>query len=83
MVGFMSSSSSLCSSSFPFQSNEFSSSTISNRLAQAVWNDDWTRTICLDLELVDEMISKLEDMKQPKVFLPIPRTCKSKMKEDI
>ena len=32
MVHFMSSSSSSCSSSFPFQSSEFSSSTISNRL---------------------------------------------------
>ena len=41
MVCFMSSSSSSCSSSFPFQSNEFGSSSISNRLAQvhtvAIW----------------------------------------------
>ena len=44
-VRFMSSSSSSCFSSFPFQSSEFGSSSISNRLAQAVWNDDWTRKI--------------------------------------
>ena len=47
-VRFMSSSSSSCSSSFPFQSSEFGSSSISNRLAQVVWNDDWTRTIILE-----------------------------------
>ena len=34
VVRFMSSSYSLCSSLFPFQSSEFGSSTISNRLAQ-------------------------------------------------
>ena len=34
MVGFMSSSSSSCSSSLTFQSSEFSSSSISNRLAR-------------------------------------------------
>ena len=36
-----------CSSSFPFQSNEFGSSSISNTLAQVVWNDNRTRTIIL------------------------------------
>ena len=35
-VRFTSSCSSSCSSSFPFQSGEFSSSSISNRLAQVV-----------------------------------------------
>ena len=35
-VRFMSSSSSLCASSFPFQSSEFGSSSISNRLAQMI-----------------------------------------------
>ena len=36
MVHFMSASSSSCSSSFPFQSSEFGSSSISNRLAQVL-----------------------------------------------
>ena len=48
LVRFMSSSSCLFSSSFPFQSSEFGSISISNRLAQVVWNDDWTRTIILE-----------------------------------
>ena len=36
---FMSFSSSSCSGSFPFHSSEFGSSSISNSLAQMVWND--------------------------------------------
>ena len=56
----MSSSSSLCSSSFTFQSSEFSSSSISNRL------DSWCDMIT---ELVYEMISQLEEMKRPTIAL--------------
>ena len=41
MVRFMSSSSSLRSSTFTFQPSKFGSSSISNRLAQVVLNDDY------------------------------------------
>ena len=45
LVSFMSSSSISCSSSFTFQSSEFSSSSVSNRLAR------WCEMITTELEL--------------------------------
>ena len=62
----MSSSSSLCSSSFPFQSSEFVSIALF-QISKLRWCEMMIKLeqSCSRIELVDEIISQVEDMDGP------------------